>query len=62
MTEAVFKRKDCKITELLSAGAFGQVYKAVKIGTDELCAVKVMDLDKVTQKFKESFCRENWQL
>jgi serine/threonine protein kinase len=61
-TEAVSKRKGYKITELLSVGAFGQVYKAVKIGTDQLYAVKVIDLDKVTQKFKEKFCRENWQL
>jgi serine/threonine protein kinase len=55
MTEAVFERKGYKITELLSAGTFKQVYKAVKIGTNELFAVKVIDLDKVTQKFKEKF-------
>jgi serine/threonine protein kinase len=45
MTEAVFERKGYKITELLSAGTFKQVYNAVKIGTNELYAVKVIDLD-----------------
>jgi len=54
-TEAVFKKKGYKIQKKLSEGAFGQVYKAVNTKTEDLCAVKVMDLDKVGQKFKQKF-------
>jgi serine/threonine protein kinase len=54
-TEAVFKKKGYKVQKKLSQGAFGQVYKGINTNTDELCAVKVMDLDKVGEKFEQKF-------
>jgi 5'-AMP-activated protein kinase catalytic alpha subunit len=54
-TEAVFKKKGYKMQKKLSQGAFGQVYKGINTNTEELCAVKVMDLDKVGEKFKQKF-------
>ena len=54
-TKRVFKKKGYKIDKRLSAGAFGQVYRAVKDGQDEFTAVKVMDLAKVSTKFKAKF-------
>lgn len=58
-TEAVFKRKCYKVELKLNEGAFGQVYKGVNTKTGDIVAVKVMDLDKVGEKFKDKFlCRE----
>lgn len=47
-TKAVFERKGYKVTEKISEGAFGKVYKARLISDqNSLSAVKVMDLDKM---------------
>ncbi|RWS00529.1 serine/threonine protein kinase-like protein 5 [Dinothrombium tinctorium] len=55
-TEAVFARKGYKLKDRLAAGAFGQVYSAYKLNEEgELCAVKVMDLEKCSEKFKQKF-------
>lgn len=56
-TEAVFKKKGYKLDKLLSHGAFGWVYKGtyVKAEPNEPIAVKVMDLQKVGEKFAEKF-------
>lgn len=55
-TEAVFVRKGYRLEDKISAGAFGQVYTAVNLNADnELCAVKVMDLEKCSDKFKQKF-------
>ena len=56
-TEAVFKKKGYKLTKKLARGAFGEVYKAVmtKQQPEVNVAVKVMDLEKVGQTFKEKF-------
>ena len=54
-TTAVFHRKGYKILQSLSAGSFGQVYKAINPETNELFAVKVMNLEKCKQAFKEKF-------
>ena len=54
-TERVFRKKGYKIDKKLSAGAFGEVYRAVKDGQDEFTAVKVMDLSKMNKKFKSKF-------
>ena len=54
-TTAVLKRKGYKIMESLSAGSFGQVYKAINPKTNELFAVKVMNLEKCKKAFKEIF-------
>ena len=54
-TQAVFKKKGYELQKKLSAGAFGQVFKAKNTKSDETVAVKVMDLDKVGEKFKEKF-------
>ena len=61
-TEAVFKKKGYKLQKKLSQGAFGQVYKAVNTQNGDLYAVKVMDLDKVGEKFKKSFFCANYRL
>ena len=60
-TKAVFKKKGYYLEKKLSQGSFGQVYKAKNTKTDETVAVKVMDLEKVGEKFKEKFLPENWQ-
>jgi serine kinase len=54
-TEAVFKKKGYELKKKLAEGAFGQVYKAVNTKSGDLVAVKVMDLSKVGEKFKEKF-------
>ena len=54
-TKAVFKKKGYYLEKKLSQGAYGQVYKAKNTKTDETVAVKVMDLEKVGEKFKEKF-------
>ena len=54
-TQAVFKKKGYQLQKKLSQGAFGQVFKALNTKTNETVAVKVMDLEKVGQKFKDKF-------
>lgn len=55
-TEAVFQRKGYRLEDKISAGAFGQVYTAVNLKEEgEMCAVKVMDLEKCSEKFKQKF-------
>ena len=54
-TAAVFKRKKYEILKKLGAGAFGTVYKAQKTDSQELAAVKVMDLNKMTENYKQKF-------
>ena len=54
-TVRVLKRKGYIIDKRLSAGAFGQVFKAIKENSKELAAVKVMELEKVSEKFKKKF-------
>ena len=56
-TEAVFRKKGYKLDKLLSHGAFGWVYKGTynKVEPNEIIAVKVMDLQKVGEKFAEKF-------
>lgn len=56
-TEAVFVRKGYRLEDKISAGAFGQVYTAVNLKSEEseMCAVKVMDLEKCSEKFKQKF-------
>ncbi|KAH7637751.1 testis-specific serine/threonine-protein kinase 4 [Dermatophagoides farinae] len=54
-TAAVFRKKGYSVDKKLNEGAFGQVYKGSNTKTGELVAVKVMDLDKVGDKFKQKF-------
>lgn len=57
-TQAVLKKKGYTLQRKLAAGAFGQVYSALKSrhnGKEEMSAVKVMDLDKCGEKFKQKF-------
>ena len=54
-TTAVLKRKGYKILQSLSAGSFGQVYKAENTNTNEFVAVKVMNLEKCKEAFKTKF-------
>ena len=46
-TKAVFDKKGYKVLQKISAGAFGEVYKAKNVKRNELNAVKVMNLKKV---------------
>ena len=54
-TKKVFKRKGYNIDKPLGAGSFGKVYLATKEGEKCFFAVKVMDLSRVSTKFKEKF-------
>ena len=54
-TAAVFERKGYDVTQKLAQGAFGQVYKAKKVKTGQLSAVKVMEIDKLSDKMKKVF-------
>ena len=54
-TEAVLKKKGYQLKKKLSAGAFGQVYTALCLNDGLLYAVKIMELDKVSEKFKQKF-------
>lgn len=57
-TQAVLKKKGYILQKKLAAGAFGQVYSALKTrhdGREEMSAVKVMDLEKCGEKFKQKF-------
>ena len=54
-TKAVFERKGYKVTDKISEGAFGKVYKAKLISDGTLSAVKVMDLEKMDKVVVEKF-------
>ncbi|KAF7494152.1 Testis-specific serine/threonine-protein kinase 4 [Sarcoptes scabiei] len=55
-TAAVFKRKNYHILNKLGAGAFGTVYKAERINVkNELAAVKVLDLTKMSSNYRSKF-------
>lgn len=61
-TKAVFERKGYRVTDKISEGAFGKVYKAKLISSGELSAVKVMDLDKMDKKVAEEFLPRELQI
>ena len=42
-------RKYYKILEGIGSGAFGMVYKGIEIETNELRAIKVIQLDKIKE-------------
>lgn len=54
-TEAVFSHKGYKVLNPLGHGAYGQVYKAVHLETKLFCAVKVMNLEMMSEQFKAKF-------
>lgn len=55
-TQAVFDKKGYQLQAKLGQGAFGLVYKAINVKRDnQLCAVKVMDLHKMSKKLVENF-------
>ncbi|CAG2179546.1 unnamed protein product, partial [Oppiella nova] len=55
-TAAVFQRKNYELVRALSSGSFGQVFMAKRTdGSDEIVAVKVMDLDKANDNLKNKF-------
>ena len=47
-TAAVFQRKNYKVMTMLAEGAFGKVYKAMKLDDQVLSAVKVMDISRMS--------------
>lgn len=54
-TAAVFEKKKYEVTDRLSAGAFGEVFKARKTDTNVTVAVKVMRIDKMSAVVAEKF-------
>jgi serine kinase len=54
-TEAVLKRKDYVVKEMISSGSYGKVYKAQKKSDLIFSAVKVMDMDAMDARFREEF-------
>ncbi|KAI1303051.1 Testis-specific serine/threonine-protein kinase 4 [Halotydeus destructor] len=54
-TKTVFERKGYEVMDKISEGAFGKVYTSINKKKGEMAAVKVMDLDKCGEKFKEKF-------
>lgn len=54
-TKAVFDRKGYQVEWKISEGAFGQVYTAKNMKRNEVDAVKVMDLNKLSENFKSKF-------
>ncbi|KAI1289590.1 CBL-interacting serine/threonine-protein kinase 15 [Halotydeus destructor] len=54
-TAAVFTKKGYEVTNKISEGAFGQVYKAKKTATGIMAAVKVMHIDRIPALVAEKF-------
>ncbi|KAI1289374.1 Testis-specific serine/threonine-protein kinase 2 [Halotydeus destructor] len=54
-TAAVFTKKGYEVTNKISEGAFGQVYKAQKTADGQLAAVKVMQISKIPKIVAEKF-------
>lgn len=54
-TKAVFDRKGYAIKKRLASGAYGQVYTAERTSDQKMCAVKIMDLEKCSDKFQQKF-------
>lgn len=54
-TKNVLLHKGYSVGNLLGAGAFGEVYKGKRLETDQDCAVKVMNLDKMSERFRKRF-------
>ena len=57
-TAAVFKRKGYKVTDKISEGSFGKVYKGKRTKDGIKSAVKVMDLDRMDKFTLEYLPRE----
>ncbi len=54
--KAVFDKKGYQLQCKVGSGAFGQVYRAVNVKRDNLlCAVKVMDMTKMSSKLRDKF-------
>jgi testis-specific serine kinase len=54
-TLAVIEHKGYQLQNKLGAGAFGQVFKAYNKNTNQLAAVKVINLDLMSKKFREKY-------
>lgn len=54
-TQALFTHKGYTIEKKLGAGAFGTVYKALHTVSGTCAAVKVMDLSKMNESFRQKF-------
>lgn len=55
-TQAVFNKKGYEVLTRLGTGAFGQVYKArSKVRNNNMVAVKVMDIEKMSEKVRTKF-------
>lgn len=54
-TAAVFQKKGYEVMNKVGEGAFASVYKSRSTKDGTLCAVKVMDTNKMPPKFREQF-------
>ncbi|KAI1299398.1 Testis-specific serine/threonine-protein kinase 2 [Halotydeus destructor] len=54
-TEKMFDKRGYKLTTKISCGAYGIVYKGTKQNGGQVCAVKIMDLSKCGERFKQKF-------
>ncbi|KPM07478.1 testis-specific serine/threonine-protein kinase 1-like protein 2 [Sarcoptes scabiei] len=54
-TNAVFNRKNYKVIERINQGAFSQVYRGEYLVDHRSIAIKVMDLNKLSQMFRVKY-------
>ncbi|KAH7645968.1 testis-specific serine/threonine-protein kinase 3 [Dermatophagoides farinae] len=54
-TQAVLDRKNYRLLEKLSQGSFGEVYKGEFKIDHRLVAIKILDISKMSMKFKERY-------
>ena len=54
-TEAVLKKKNYKILQQINHGSYGQVYKGVRLNTNELVAIKMIELSKQSKLVRSKY-------
>lgn len=54
-TKAILLQKGYRLETAIGKGSYGEVYKAVKLKTSKICAVKVMSLDLMNERFRKKF-------